>query len=220
MIYPAVVHAVVSPAVLAPPHTYPVQPLESIKEKERTDNVIVVNTSTPGPNEVGGGGVQLKNPNRSMPSPLYGNLKGGRLPTFRKYQTMKSTKRFHHDSQSCASQVHSGGRRKSTKRREVKKKTVKRTYHLGRNKANNQLSVLIKNQAKNNKIKQEENIIKRKPMSEVKSYLYDKNMIKIGTTAPEVVLRKMYETSILAGDITNQNPKIRLHNFTSYGNTT
>ena len=110
-----------------------------------------------------------------------------------------------------------GRRKSSTKRREVKKKTVKRTYHLGRNKENNQLSVLIKNQDKNNKIKHEEKIIKNKHIDEVKKYLFDKNMIKIGTTAPEVILRKMYETSILAGDITNKNPKIRLHNFTSYG---
>ncbi len=152
------------------------------------------------------------NTNPRLPAPPYGNLKGGRLPTYRKYHTLKSNSKL---SSSNSIGRQNGGKRKPTKTRRVKRKTIKRTYHLGRKKENNQLSVLIKNQAKNSKIMQEEGIIKNKSIDEVKKYLYDKNMIKIGTTAPSVILRKMYETSILAGDVTNKNPKVRLHNFTS-----
>ena len=153
--------------------------------------------------------------------PAYGNLKGGRLPTYRAYhRTLRNRNSMNnngdiHSSKPRSNDHRRGGKHFSTKSRLVKKKTIKRTYHLGRNKANNQFAVLIKNNEKNRRIKEEENIIKNKPMHEVKSYLYDKNMIKIGTNAPDVVLRKMYETSILAGDVTNRNPKIRLHNFTN-----
>ena len=157
-----------------------------------------------------------RNP-RLPPPPPYGNLKGGKLPTYRKYHTLKSNSKL---SSSNTLGRQNGGKRRPTKTRRVKRKTIKRTYHLGRNKENNQLSVLIKNQAKNSKIKQEEGIIRNKSIDEVKKYLYDKNMIKIGTTAPSVILRKMYETSILAGDITNKNPKVRLHNFTSNSSST
>jgi hypothetical protein len=41
----------------------------------------------------------------------------------------------------------------------------------------------------------------------------DKNLIKIGSTAPNDVLRILYEQSILAGDITNVEPATQLHNF-------
>ncbi len=50
-------------------------------------------------------------------------------------------------------------------------------------------------------------------MNEVKKYLYDKNFIKIGSTAPNDVLRTLYEQSILAGDINNISNGIKLHNF-------
>ena len=157
----------------------------------------------------------------SINPPVYGNLKGGRLPTFRAYhRTLRNRNNMSkdgasHTSNHMSSNHRGGGKRYSTKSRQVKKKTIKKTYHLGRNKANNQFAVLIKNSDKNRRIKEEENIIKNKPMLEVKSYLFGKNMIKIGTNAPDVILRKMYETSILAGDVTNRNPKIRLHNFTN-----
>ena len=147
--------------------------------------------------------------------PLYGNLKGGKLPTYRAYHRTLRNRTISNKEGYGSSSNFTGGRKYITKSKQVKRKTIKKTYQLGRNKANNQLAVLIKNRDKNRKIMEEENILKRKPISEVKSYLYDKNMIRVGTNAPETVLRKMYETSILAGDITNRNPKVRLHNFTN-----
>ena len=221
--------AVPSPAVVAPAVVAPAVVAPAVVAPAATDTIIVVNTST-GPNGMHskphGGAISTPYPTSSYPTPsypapsyptpLYGNLKGGTLPTYRKYHTLKNNKRFSTGTGEDKPSSFGRPRRLPSKRREVRKKTVKRTYHLGRNKTNNQLSVLIKNQAKNNKIRQEEKIIKEKPIDEVKNYLYDKNMIKIGSTAPVHILRKMYETSILAGEITNKNPKIRLHNFTSF----
>ena len=42
---------------------------------------------------------------------------------------------------------------------------------------------------------------------------YEKNLIKIGSTAPNDVLRTIYEQSILAGDVTNTSGDIQIHNF-------
>ena len=50
-------------------------------------------------------------------------------------------------------------------------------------------------------------------MNDVKLYLREHNLIKIGSNAPNDVLRKMYESSMLAGEITNSNAETLLHNF-------
>lgn len=226
------------PAALAypePPTVVPAAiPVGPISLPSAPENLIVINTNStsdkPNPSVIPS--IPNPPPTRTAPPssyqkekrispPAYGNLKGGRLPTYRAYhRTLRNRNSLNnsgdiHSSKPRSNDHRRGGKRFSTKSRQVKKKTIKRTYHLGRNKANNQFAVLIKNNDKNRRIQEEENIIKNKPMHEVKSYLYDKNMIKIGTNAPDVVLRKMYETSILAGDVTNRNPKIRLHNFTN-----
>ena len=75
------------------------------------------------------------------------------------------------------------------------------------------MSVLIKNNATRRKVKREHGLLKQKSINEVKKYLYDKNLLKIGSDAPNDVLRTIYEQSILAGDITNISDDIKIHNF-------
>ena len=55
--------------------------------------------------------------------------------------------------------------------------------------------------------------MKQKSINYVKEYLRDHNFIKIGSNAPNDVLRKLYESAMLAGEITNSNSDILLHNF-------
>tara|TARA_X000000950_G_scaffold267841_1_gene344699 strand:- start:50 stop:1177 length:1128 start_codon:yes stop_codon:yes gene_type:complete len=92
-----------------------------------------------------------------------------------------------------------------------KVKTYKRRLKLG--KKGGVVSVLVKNNKTRKKIKNEHSTLKAKPIEDIKRYLRRHNLIKIGSTAPEEILRAMFETSYLSGDIYNKNSDILLHNF-------
>lgn len=91
------------------------------------------------------------------------------------------------------------------------KKTVK-IFKLGKNK-HNSVGVLIKSGKTRKQIKNEKNELKNRCISDIKEYLRKHNLIKVGTTAPEDVLRKIYEDSFLSGNIYNKNPDTLLHNY-------
>ena len=165
----------------------------------------------------------------NAPSPPHGCLKGGSKPTYREYhnKTVKNKPSItiqtsdhepRHMEQPTVDndikirQQKLADLKKSHKKiRQTKRTTKKSTYTLG--KTGGKVSVLIKNNATRRKIKREHGLLKQKPLNEIKKYLYDKNLIKIGSTAPNDVLRILYEQSILAGDITNVEPATQLHNF-------
>ena len=162
-------------------------------------------------------------------SPPHGCLKGGSKPTYREYHnktvknkpsiTIQTSDREPRDmgqptvdNDIKIRQQKLADLKKSHKKiRQTKRTTKKSTYTLG--KTGGKVSVLIKNNATRRKIKREHGLLKQKPLNEIKKYLYDKNLIKIGSTAPNDVLRMLYEQSILAGDITNVEPATQLHNF-------
>ena len=100
---------------------------------------------------------------------------------------------------------------KPKKKRKNTIKTVKRRITLG--KKGRIIGVLIKNRDKRKTIKKEIGNLKKKSIHNIKKYLKKHNLIKIGSTAPEDVLRNMYENSYLAGDVSNKNGDILLHNF-------
>ena len=93
-------------------------------------------------------------------------------------------------------------------------KTIK-IYNLGKNKKKRSVGVLIKSGKTRKKVKIEHNILKKKALSDIKYYLRKHNLIRVGTTAPENLLRKIYENSNLSGDITNHNEENLIHNFFS-----
>ena len=95
--------------------------------------------------------------------------------------------------------------------RKTKTRTLK--YTLG--KRGKIVSVLIKNNTTRKKIHDEHNKIRRNNILDIKKYLRNKNLIKIGTNAPNDVLRIMYEESILSGDLNNTDKENIIHNFIS-----
>jgi hypothetical protein len=97
--------------------------------------------------------------------------------------------------------------------KKITKKFTKRTFHLGKSKKNRVVGVLIKNKNTRKKILHAQKEIKKTNINDIKKYLRDRGLIKVGSTAPSDVLRKTYENSILAGDIINLNKDNLIHNF-------
>jgi len=86
-------------------------------------------------------------------------------------------------------------------------------YTLGKKSGARHIGLLIKNRETQKRIKQEVSQLKQQPIQEIKNYLRNKNLIKLGSQAPNDVLRKLYEDSILAGEITNNNANNLVYNF-------
>jgi hypothetical protein len=94
------------------------------------------------------------------------------------------------------------------------KRTIKRTYHVGKSKAHPKVSVLVSNKTIRMKTNAKSQELKQTPMQDVKQYLLKNGFIKIGTNAPNDVLRKMYESAkMICGEVKNYNPENLLYNY-------
>ena len=72
---------------------------------------------------------------------------------------------------------------------------------------------MIKNNDTRKNIQKEHGLLKSKQLGEVKKYLVEKNLIKIGSTAPPGVIRNIYEACMLSGEVENIGKGVGLHNF-------
>lgn len=93
------------------------------------------------------------------------------------------------------------------------KKTCKRKYILGKSKVNRSVGILIKDNKTRKNIINAQKELKHHSISDIKKYLHKHNLIKSGSNAPNDVIRKLYESCMLAGEITNLNKETLLHNF-------
>ena len=101
---------------------------------------------------------------------------------------------------------------RKTKIRRRFQKTITKKFKLGKQQGNI-VGVLIKNNDTRKNIQKEHGLLKSKQLGEVKKYLVEKNLIKIGSTAPPGVIRNIYEASMLSGEVENIGKGIGLHNF-------
>jgi hypothetical protein len=95
----------------------------------------------------------------------------------------------------------------------ITKKTLKRKYKLGKSKKNNSISVLIKSTHTKKKVMDEKKKIENEEISKIKKYLREHNLIRIGSTTPNDVLKTMYESAILSGYVNNNSDDVMLHNY-------
>jgi hypothetical protein len=119
-------------------------------------------------------------------------------------------------NESKSSIVNSGGGGEPEKIRTTKKllkKTIHKKYTLGKSKIKKTVAVLLKDKNTRKNVINAQKDLRDKSVSDVKTYLRKHNLIKIGSNAPNDVIRKIYESAMLAGEITNNNKETMIHNF-------
>lgn len=95
-----------------------------------------------------------------------------------------------------------------------RKKTIRRTYKLGKSKTMPKIGVLISNKTIRNTISTKKQNLKQIPMEQIRKTLIEKGFIKVGCIAPNDVLRQMYESmSLVCGEVQNHNPDNLVYNF-------
>jgi hypothetical protein len=95
------------------------------------------------------------------------------------------------------------------------RKTNKKRFRIGKH--DDVVGVLLKNKQTQRHIQSQHLALKQKTIGEIRKYLYEHHLLKVGSNAPPDVLRRMYEDAILTGEVKNTNNDILLHNFMSGG---
>jgi hypothetical protein len=95
-----------------------------------------------------------------------------------------------------------------------RKKTIRRTYKLGKSRTTPKVSVLVSNKTVRKNISTKTEKLKQIPIEEIRAVLIKKGFIKVGSVATNDVLRKMYESMLLVcGEVENHNPENMLYNY-------
>lgn len=152
-------------------------------------------------------------------TPSWGCLKNGNLPTFRDWKR-STQKNIENNLQDKKHEIRSmmiakNEEKSAPKLKFIKqKKTIRRKYNVGRSNNISKVAVLVSNKTIRNNIMDKAQYIKQTPMDEIKKYLIKRGFIRVGTSAPNDVLRKMYETSnMVCGEIENHNADNLLFNY-------
>ena len=95
-----------------------------------------------------------------------------------------------------------------------KRRFLRRTYHVGKDKYKPKVGVLLPNKTIRKRVTTSSYLLKQTPIEEIRKFLLKKGFIKVGSSAPNDVLRKMYESiQMINGEINNHNSENLLHNF-------
>jgi hypothetical protein len=100
-----------------------------------------------------------------------------------------------------------------TKIKKEIKQTITKKYRLGKHASGKIVGVFIKNSDTRRKIQEEHGVLRRESIVEIRKYLHDHGLIKVGSDAPPDVLRNIYESAKMTGDVNNTNKHVMLHNF-------
>ena len=156
--------------------------------------------------------------------PPYGILKGGKKPLYSEYRrTLRNKDRGPSIKFSTPVKDENTAKeplvrqkklerlkRKLRKPSLTRKRRLKR-YTLGKRKG--KVGILIKSRKTRRKIKKEHDNLKKKKLADIKLYLKKHGLLKVGSNAPEKVMREIYETAVLSGDVYNKSGDVLYHNF-------
>ena len=170
--------------------------------------------------------------------PKYGCLKNGNKPTYKEYVktlkkkdveplNIKKPPSFLSSSNSFVerkNKLKSLIQKSSTTNHKIKNKpmgsyrrykvrTLHKTYRIGKYKNKKSVGVLLKNNTTRKKILHEIGILQKTPISKVKAFLREKNLLKLGSKVPDNIARQIFTNCILSGDVINKNYNVMVHNF-------
>lgn len=99
----------------------------------------------------------------------------------------------------------------------IKNKKIIKRFLLGKNLKTKKVGILIKNKKTRKLVNKDCRKLDKKKIKTIKKFLVDHALIKVGTSAPESILRNMYKGCYLSGDINNSGGKnaenILMHNW-------
>ena len=171
--------------------------------------------------------VQLSQPRiENVAPPRWGCLKNGSLPTYRDWK--RNTQKVYDNSPLM--EINENQNEKKNEiisfmkaKREIvqpklktmkQRKTIRRNYKVGKSKVYSKVSVLVSNKTIRNNIMNQTQQYKTIPIEDVRKYLVKRGFIRVGSSAPNDVLRKMYETSnLICGEVENHNTDNLLYNY-------
>ncbi|NDH69280.1 MAG: hypothetical protein EBY22_15545 [Gammaproteobacteria bacterium] len=179
--------------------------------------------------------VSASSPMTFAKQPEYGCLKNGNLPTLRSLhnRTMKNSVqaqqanpinpvvgslKSHEEKMEIMRKLHQQKKDAEKPKPQIVqrkvKKLLRRTFNVGKDKYRPKVGVLLPNRTIRNNVTNKSFMIKQKPIGEIRKFLIQQGFIKVGSTAPTDVLRKIYESvAMIDGDVKNHNPDNLLYNF-------
>jgi len=92
--------------------------------------------------------------------------------------------------------------------------TITKKIKVGKNKRTKSVDVLIENIHTRKLNKDKLQLLKKTNISTIKNYLKNRQFIKVGSNAPNSLIRYMYENIKECGDVVNENKSNLIHNFT------
>jgi len=163
------------------------------------------------------------------PQPIYGCLKNGSLPTYRSAMnktakniatSVKPQPASSSASASAIERIRARLNERANRQIDVKipkakpNKIIRRTYNVGKDKFRPVVGVLLPNRTIRNNVANKAFKFKHTPVEEIRKFLLRNGFIKVGSTSPNDVLYKMYESIMLIdGEVKNHNPDNLLYNF-------